>query len=59
MQQGNDDVMTIQEVLKLLKISRTTLHRLRTEGVIPSYKIGGSVRFKRNEIEEYLDSTKQ
>ena len=53
-------MMTQWEVMSFLQISRTTLYRLRKEGVIPTYKVGKQgVRFKRSEVEEYLNHQKQ
>ena len=53
-------MLTVDEVLKLLRISRTTLYTLRKEKVIPSYKVGKQgIRFKREDIEQYLEKQKQ
>ena len=52
----SEKMMTQKDVMDLLQISRTTLHRLRKEGVIPTYKVGKQeIRFKRSEIEEYVN----
>jgi excisionase family DNA binding protein len=46
--------MTRKELSEYLKISLPTLHKLVNNGTIKSYKIGGSVRFKKTEIETFL-----
>lgn len=45
-----EELLTESEVLKLLRISRTTLWNLRKEGKIPYYKIGGRYRYDRDEV---------
>jgi len=59
MKQEDSNMMTVNEVTEYLKISRTTLHRLRKEGAIPSYQVSKSVRFKREEIEDYLQKQRK
>lgn len=58
-QPEEDVMMSIKEVTKYLKISRQTLHTLTKQGLIPVYKVGRSVRYKRSEVEEYLKRQKQ
>ena len=45
-----EELLTESEVLKLLRISRTTLWNLRREGRIPYYKIGGRYRYDQDEV---------
>ena len=45
-----EGLLTESEVLKLLRISRTTLWNLRKEGRIPYYKIGGRYRYDKDEV---------
>ncbi len=52
-------MMTVQEVMDFLKISRSTLDRLRKRGEITAHKFGKAVRFDQQEIEEFLKRTKQ
>ena len=47
-----DEYMTFGEVCKFLKISTSTLNRLKAEDKIPYRKIGGCIRFKRSELDE-------
>jgi len=46
--------MTTPEVSQLLRVSPRTIKRLMKKKQIPYLKIGGSVRFDRNRIEEFL-----
>lgn len=44
------ELLTESEVLRLLRISRTTLYNLRKEEKIPYYKIGGRYRYDKDEV---------
>ena len=46
--------LTRGEVSKQLQISLPTLHNYVKQGLLKSYRIGGKVRFKENEIEQSL-----
>jgi len=49
------ELITIKEVADFLQIAEKTIYRLAAEGKIPAFKVGGSWRFKRNEIEDWLE----
>jgi len=49
------DIMTIKEVATYLKLTEKTAYRLTAEGKIPGFKVGGSWRFRRREIENWID----
>jgi excisionase family DNA binding protein len=44
--------MTIKELSEYLKLNEKTAYRLASEGKIPGFKVGGSWRFRRDEIEK-------
>jgi len=48
------DIMTMKEVAEYLKINEKTAYRLAAEGKIPGFKVGGSWRFKRGDIAEWI-----
>ena len=50
------DIMTIREVAGYLKLKEKTAYRLVAEGKIPGFKVGGSWRFRRREIERWIDA---
>ena len=50
-----DEILTIKEVAKYLKLTEKTAYRLVAEGIIPGFKIGGSWRFKKSEIENWIE----
>ena len=49
-----DHALTVKELAPLLSLSFTTLYNRAREGSIPSYRIGGSVRFDPHIIAGWL-----
>ena len=54
----NTDIMTIKEVAAYLKLTEKTAYRLTAEGKIPGFKVGGSWRFKKVDIEWWIEEQK-
>ncbi|TPE46526.1 helix-turn-helix domain-containing protein [Amaricoccus solimangrovi] len=50
----SSEIMTIREVAEYLKLNEKTAYRLAAEGEIPGFKVGGSWRFKRQDIERWI-----
>jgi PTS system nitrogen regulatory IIA component len=50
------DIMTVQEVAEYLRVSERTIYDWASKGQIPCGKIGTTWRFKRSEIEQWVDS---
>jgi len=48
------DIMTIKEVAEYLKLKEKTAYKLVAEGKIPGFKVGGSWRFRKGEIEAWI-----
>ena len=53
-----DAVMTIEELSKYLKISRSTLYKLAQEGKLPAQKVGRHWRFHREIVDAWLKKEK-
>ena len=51
-----NDILTVREVAKYLKINEKTAYRLVADGKIPGFKVGGAWRFRRDEIEKFTKS---
>ncbi|OQX53105.1 MAG: hypothetical protein B5M48_03975 [Candidatus Omnitrophica bacterium 4484_213] len=49
------DIMTIKEVANYLKMTEKTIYRLAKERKIPSFKVGGNWRFKKEAIDEWIE----
>ncbi len=54
MKTHNGTIMTIDEVALYLKLHIKTTYRLVKNGKIPGFKIGGSWRFNKNEIDDWI-----
>ena len=50
-----DDILTIEEVAHYLRVSERTVYDWAQKGEIPSGKIGTVWRFKRSEIEKWVN----
>jgi len=48
------DVITIRELAAYLKMAEKTLYRLAAEGTVPGFKVGGSWRFRKSEIDKWI-----
>lgn len=48
--------MTIRELAQYLKIAEKTAYRFALEGKIPSFKVGSSWRFHKEEIDIWIKS---
>lgn len=48
------EIMTIEELAKYLKISKSSMYKLCQEGKIPGHKVGRHWRFQREVIDEWL-----
>ena len=49
------DLIRIKEVARILDVTEKTVYRMANDSEIPAFKIGGSWRFKREEITEWLE----
>ncbi len=52
-----DELITLEELSKMLKISRTTIDTWRREGM-PFQKIGRGVRFEKEKTLEWIRKNK-
>lgn len=53
-----DDLLTLPEVARMLRLSRTTIHRLVQQRKIPFYTISHSLLFSKTEVEEFVVSSR-
>ena len=51
-----DDILTIEEVAKYLRVSERTVYDWAQKGEIPAGKIGTVWRFKKSEIEGWVNA---
>lgn len=50
-----EEILSIKQLAELLQLSERTVYRLANGGEIPGLKVGGSWRFPRSRVEEWLD----
>ena len=50
-----DEIFTIHELAAYLKLNEKTAYRLVAGGEIPGFKVGGSWRFRRNDIANWVE----
>ena len=49
-----DEILTIDEVASFLKAGKRTVYRLAARGEIPAFKLGGTWRFRRAELDRWI-----
>ena len=47
-------IMTIKELAEYLKVTDRTIYRLAAAKQVPAFKVGGSWRFARPEIDQWI-----
>ncbi len=52
------EILTIKEVAEFLRISPTSVRRLQQGRHIPFIKVGGGIRFIKNDIIKYLEENR-
>lgn len=51
---NESEIFTIKEVAAYLKLAEKTSYRLASEGKLPGFKVGGSWRFRKSEIDRWI-----
>lgn len=49
-----DEIFSIKELSKYLKIDTATAYRLTSSGKIPAFKVGRQWRFKKDDIDRWI-----
>lgn len=52
---STNDILTVREVAEYLRLAESTVYRLAQEGEIPGRKIGGTWRFSRQGIKNWIN----
>lgn len=50
--------MTAEEVSHLLGLKKSTIYALVKRGELPAYQFGKSVKFKRSDLDEYIERSR-
>ena len=48
------EILTLDEVAAYLKAGKRTVYRLAQKGEIPAFKLGGTWRFRRSELDTWI-----
>lgn len=51
---SDGEILTIKEVADYLKVTERTIYRLAGVKKIPAFKVGGTWRFSRSDIESWI-----
>ncbi len=51
---GQSEILTIREVAEYLKVTERTIYRLAAAKKIPAFKVGGTWRFSRADIDVWI-----
>ena len=54
-----DELLSVPEVMSLLKVSRTSLFRWQKNGYLEPIKTGGRCRYRKSEIEAMLNQKRK
>jgi excisionase family DNA binding protein len=50
--------LTLKEVAAYLKLAEKTAYKLAAAGKLPGFKVGGSWRFKREDVQKWIEEQK-
>jgi len=56
---GMEELLTLEELAKYLKISKYTLYKMLENGKIPGFKIANQWRFKKSEIDRWIEEQRK
>lgn len=53
---GGGEALRVEDVMRLLHLSRNTVYKMAREGTLPSYRVGRQVRFRYEDVRAQLES---
>lgn len=54
MADAKDEILTLDEVAAYLKAGKRTVYRLAADKKIPAFKLGGTWRFRKADLEQWI-----
>lgn len=51
------NLLTVEDVAALLKVEKQMIYKLKRDKKIPFVKIGGVIRFRRVDVNEWIESS--
>lgn len=52
------EILTIPEVARLLKVAEKTVYTMAQKAQLPAFKVGGQWRFKRVDLDAWIERQK-
>jgi len=53
-----DEVITLPNVARLLKVAEKTVYTMAQKGELPAFKVRGQWRFKRADLDQWIEQQK-
>ena len=57
--ENQDEYLSVDELSKLTGLKKATIYAKRSRREIPAYKFGRELRFRRTEIDEWMETKRQ
>ena len=54
----SDEILTVLEVAALLKVADKTVYTMAQKGELPAFKVRGQWRFKRADLDQWIEQQK-
>lgn len=54
---GPGEALRVEDVMRLLHLSKNTVYKLAREGAIPSYRVGRQIRFRSEDVMAHVQAT--
>lgn len=51
----SNEILTVRELAEYLKIAEKTAYRFASEGKVPGFKVGSAWRFRKAEIDRWIN----
>lgn len=53
-----EELMTLEEVARYLRLSKDTVYRMASGGKLPASKVGSQWRFRKEDVDLWLEKNK-
>ncbi len=54
-----DRALTIRQVAEYLQVTERTIYKLAWAGKLPGFKVGNAWRFKKDDIDKWIEANKR
>lgn len=55
----SDPMLDVMQAAEILGVSREWVYKLAGRGELPHYRLGRSIRFRRSELEAFLEAARR